>query len=1112
MTKKDSPPENSIPLAEPSPSPSGAPRLDAEQAGRVLRDQAEIRLQHQTARAPADLEAMTPDELRLMLHELQLHQIELKLQNEELRRTYAELDVSQARYFDFYDLAPVGYFTLSDTGIILEANLTAAALLGMERKSLIQQPISRFIHSESQDLYYLRCRKLIDTGEPQQFDLRLTRKALSEFWGQLHAIMVHDAEGRRVCRAVLSDITDRKQMEIKCEQLLAEARETNVKLTTDMEAMERLQELGRLFLRKGNLEAILTEVVDAAIVIARADFGNIQLFDPVTATLRIAVQRGFPQWWIDFWNHAAEGQGACGAALELGGSILIEDVEQSPIFIGTPALDAQRRAGVRAVHSSPLRSRSGRLIGIFSIHYKMPHRPDEHTLQLIDLLGHHAADIIERAQYDTALQANMDRLSLALEAAKAGTWEWDLRTNENHWSDELWKVYGLESQSCVPSYEAWRQTIHPDDRANAEQAVQAAARNGTELNAEWRVCDPDGMVRWLLSRGKATFDTSGKVARYNGIVLDITERKRVEAEMLVNKAKLEAALASTTDAIFISDAEGRFVNFNGAFATFYKFKDKNECPQTLREYRQFLEVFTTNGKPVPPKQWAVPRALRGETITNAEFRLRRKDTGATWVGSFSFAPIRNQDGAIVGSVVVGRDVTSSKEEEWGKIRRLKDRYRAIVMDQNELICRFDPQGRITFVNDAYCECFGVKYQEILGTNFLPDVYPDDLPLVRDHIKTLTRDEPQKTIEHRVRLADGKIHWQQWSARALFDDKGELYEYQAVGRDVTRRREAEIQLKDELKLRQLFLDALPCSALLIQHRTCRIVAANKAAVMAGAVPGEQCYKTWMHKESPCTWCLAPTVLKSGASENNQFWDGAVFQDVYWVPINNDLYLHYSFDITEQQKTKEALKKAHDELEQRVRERTLELQESHAQLLHAEKLTAIGNLSASIAHEFNNPLQSVMTILRGVGKYAALNEKEWELVDLALQECVRMKNLIADLRDFYRPSSGRPALLDLHTTLDIILMFCKKDFHYRKIKTVKKYSDNVLPIMAVNDQLKQVFLNLFNNAADACEGGGVITVTTETTGNEVIVHIEDNGVGIGQKVWAEFSSRFSPPNRS
>jgi PAS domain S-box-containing protein len=441
------------------------------------------------------------------------------------------------------------------------------------------------------------------------------------------------------------------------------------------------------------------------------------------------------------------------------------------------------------------------------------------------------------------------------------------------------------------------------------------------------------------------------------------------------------------------------------------------------------------------------------------------------------------------------DISVRRAEEFDRLRRLKDRYRAIVMDQAEMICRFDPQGRITFVNDAYCRFFGVTEQEILGTNYLPNIHAEDLPLVREHFKYLTPLEPVKTIEHRVHLPDGRVSWQQWCGRALFDRDGRVIECQAVGRDITRLKETKEKLEKELRLRQLFMDALPCVALLLKSSTFEIVASNKAALGVGAVPGTHCYATWAQRKSQCPWCTAPKIWEIGETQNHHYWARGKYWDAFWIRIDEELCLHYAFDHTEQQINKEALKKAKDELEQRVMERTLELQKSHEQLLHSEKLAAVGNLSASIAHEFNNPLQSIMTIIKGISQYAALDKKEAKLVELALQECQRMKGLIANLQDFYRPSTGKVESVDLHNVLDALLMMTKKDFQTRNITVVKEYAVNLRLIPGVIDQLKQVFLNLLSNAADACEGGGIITMLTQPLGRDsVAVRVRDNGVGI------------------
>jgi PAS domain S-box-containing protein len=127
-----------------------------------------------------------------------------------------------------------------------------------------------------------------------------------------------------------------------------------------------------------------------------------------TYALRIAAQRGFPQWWLDFWDSVSRGQGACGTALELGQRVVVEDVESSPIF-ETGAREVQRRAGVRAVQSTPLFTRSGKPLGVFSTHYKAPYRPDERSLLLLDLLARHAGDLIERALADQALAESEDK-------------------------------------------------------------------------------------------------------------------------------------------------------------------------------------------------------------------------------------------------------------------------------------------------------------------------------------------------------------------------------------------------------------------------------------------------------------------------------------------------------------------------------------------------------------------------------------------------------------------------------------------------------------------------------------------------------------------------------
>jgi len=202
-----------------------------------------------------------------------------------------------------------------------------------------------------------------------------------------------------------------------------------------------------------------------------------------------------------------------------------------------------------------------------------------------------------------------------------------------------------------------------------------------------------------------------------------------------------------------------------------------------------------------------------------------------------------------------------------------------------------------------------------------------------------------------------------------------------------------------------------------------------------------------------------------------------------------------DITERKKIDNLILAINNELEQKIEQRTRELQETQKQFLHAEKLSEIGKLSASIAHEFNNPLQGILSILKGLKKRAVLEEDDRKLLDAAINESERIKDLIRSLQDFNRPSSGRKSLLNVHQSLDSILLLQKSDFNRKGISLVCDYAQNLPQIVAVADQIKQVFLNLLTNAADAChKPGGEITVTTWQENNKVVVAIKDTGVGI------------------
>jgi len=285
-------------------------------------------------------------------------------------------------------------------------------------------------------------------------------------------------------------------------------------------------------------------------------------------------------------------------------------------------------------------------------------------------------------------------------------------------------------------------------RANDRKAI---ATSTSTINEEWITFAETGQPALIETIKTPMRNADGSVIGVLGIGRDITERERNRRTIEDSMATLEAALGAMSDAVFISDRDGQFLHLNDAFATFHRFADMNECATKLTEYPDIIDVMFPDGTPVPLEQWAVPRALRGESATDQEYLLRRKDKDATWVGSYNLAPIRDRAGEIVGSVVVGRDITDKKHlenelerhrhhlelvvaERTSELKATEARLRLILQSTADGIIGVDPLGTITFVNPAACIALGFNAEQLIGQNshtMLHHSHPDGRPYSKD---------------------------------------------------------------------------------------------------------------------------------------------------------------------------------------------------------------------------------------------------------------------------------------------------------------------------------------------------------------------------------------------
>ena len=269
-------------------------------------------------------------------------------------------------------------------------------------------------------------------------------------------------------------------------------------------------------------------------------------------------------------------------------------------------------------------------------------------------------DITERKKAEDSLKQSEEKYRNIVETTQEGILVTDLEgkiTFANaHIADSL--GYTVEELVGKPGLALAVET----EKDTAQERMRKRQKGIKEQYEIWMHRKDGGKV-CFLANGSPIKSNQGLHIGNLGMYVDITERKKAEEALRENKAKLQAAFASMTEAIFIADAEGNIVDFNDEFVRYHRFKDKDECSRNIADCPKYLDVWLVDGTPAPVEQWAMARALRGEIGSNVEYRLRRKETGEMWWGSYNFSPIKDQGGKIVGAVVACRDITKQKKAE-----------------------------------------------------------------------------------------------------------------------------------------------------------------------------------------------------------------------------------------------------------------------------------------------------------------------------------------------------------------------------------------------------------------------------------------------------------------
>jgi PAS domain S-box-containing protein len=831
-------------------------------------------------------------------------------------------------------------------------------------------------------------------------------------------------------------------------------------------------------------------------------------------------------------------------------------------------------------------------------------------------------DVSERERAVLLARENEERLHRSLAAAGAGTWEWDVATGENRWSEEIWALYDLDPAAHPASYEGWLESVRPEDRDGLEALLSDAVSGGRDLDFEWLVNTRDGSHRWLLSHGRPERAAGGELVRYRGVVIDVTDRKQATLEMLESeqqyaaifehspiaisltsmpsgrivsanaaycrliegsreeilghtivelgiaseaqwegivaalyaegavrereirrhklngdpmivtvslvrvmlggsehvlsmirdvtaqklaeqaeeesRARLDVALASMTDGVYISDAAGDLVDANEAFATVNRFSSKAECLRTFEEYPDLFEV-TVDGEPAPIEMWAVPRALRGEARADVEYGIRRKDTGEYWDASYSFGPIRGHGGEIIGSVLVERDVSDRKHVE-RELQESVERFRSLFEYIPLAVFATVPDGRIDAANPAACLMFGFTEDEIRAR-------------ARDGLLDVSDPRLAAALEERRRT--GSVRGVELTAIRHGGERfpvevdsvilpGEPARSFVMMRDITERLQAEEALvASERRFRRINDAGLV--GVVSWTADGRITEANDRFLemlgytredleegvigWAAITPPE-----WRDRDLEALAELRATGRNAAPFEKEYYRkDGSRLPILVTAAALDDegqSGIGLIVDISDQKRAELELRRLNRELEDRVRRRTADLEAANIEL---------ESFAYSVSHDLRAPLRHIAAFSGLLAEELSESKSDdvGHFLDRIAQSAAEMSLLIDDLLEFSRV--GRAEMhserVDMRGLVEEVVEILQSELDRRRVD-VK--IGNLPPATGDRTLLRQVWANLLGNAFKYTRprDRATIEIGSRREGAENVYWVRDNGVGFDE----------------
>ncbi|MTJ11885.1 PAS domain S-box protein [Anabaena sp. UHCC 0187] len=806
-------------------------------------------------------------------------------------------------------------------------------------------------------------------------------------------------------------------------------------------------------------------------------------------------------------------------SINQGGQVLME-IDDLSLVIGEQWVQFWREtdqlAAIQAIEAAKI-GKISRFQGFCPTAKGIPKWWDVLVAPVPDLAGNiirliaTSRDITANKEADKQLRNLSDRLNLAIKSGQIGIWDWDIVNDHLVWDDRMYELYGVNPSDFPGAYQAWEAGLHPDDVLPARTAIEQAIAGETDFEPEYRIVWPDGTIKFIKAYAIVQRDQLGKAQRMIGINFDITERKQSEAKLqaaeiqlrnLSDRLKLavKSAKIGIWDLDLINDSlvwDERMYQIFGVSSISF---DPSETGREKFEQLVYADDRVTIRE-------TIQQVIADHQELDTEFRIVLPN-GTIRIIKANALVEYNSQGQAQRMIGINYDITNRRREELEN-QRLKERLEFVLSASPAIIYTCEASGnyRTTFIGKNVQNILGYTVKAWLTEpNFwVNHIHPDDLPQVFAHLSHL---EAQEDYLHQYRFLhqDGNYRWLEDEFRLVRDKMGVITEIIGYIVDISEQQAAlrerelvEAEILRSRDLREAIFNESADALFLVDIETVKTLDCNQRAVeMFAAMDKHDLIGIEGHNLQKQQFTPEELTAINNDMESQGVWSRELeyktFKDqLFWGNLaakqitvaGQKMNLVRVTDISQRKMA-----------ETQLQETNKQLAASNQELARATRLK--DEFLANMSHELRTPLNAILGISEGLQDevFGVINERQRQGLQTIERSGTHLLALINDILDLSKIEAGQVELeysqIAISQLCQSSLSFIKQQAFQKQIQLDVKIQANLPDLLIDERRIRQVLINLLNNAVKFTLEGGSITLTV--TGEKYspgskITHLQD-----------------------